>query len=213
MRRIAAVSAGTLLAVLLVHAAAVAQGSRTARGTVVTAAADAVTVKVGDKDMTFKVDAKTQVTARGGATATREARAQGKEGVAYTSIVKPGQGVEVTYTEPGLLATNIRVLPGGPPPPAAAGARAQTANGVVTAVTSSSLSIKGSGGESTYTIDEKTRVVGRGVGTKSDELKKAGEKAQISTFVRTGDSVTVTYTEEGGTRRASEVRVSRAAKE
>jgi hypothetical protein len=70
------------------------------------------------------------------------------------------------------------------------------------------LTIKQKTGESTFTINEKTKVVGTGMGTKSREMKEAGEKAGITSFVSTGDTVGVRYTESGGTKVASEVRVT-----
>jgi uncharacterized protein DUF5666 len=218
MRRIAAISAGVLIAAFVAGGTAGAQGTKTVRGTVSKAAADAVTVKVGDKDMTFKVDSTTQVTARGGSTATRTAKAEGKPGPVLTDIIKMGQGVQVDYHEKDMHAANIRVLPTAPSASAApAPAEAQTAktmsaSGTVTAVTSSSLTVKATAGESTFTIDAKTKVIGTGAGTKGKEIKEAGAKPQITDFVSTGDTVSVRYREEGGAKLASEVRVTKKAK-
>ena len=207
MRR-AAVTFGALFAVLLAAATAAAQDTKTVRGEVTSTTADSVTVKVGDRDMTFKVDAKTKVTARGGSTATREAKAEGKGGAPFTELVKAGQGVELAYHEAGMHAASIRVLPAVPPPPPPAGSQAMNATGVVTAVSGSSLTIKLKTGESTFTIGEKTKVVGTGMGTKARELKQAGEKSVITDYVNSGDTVAVRYTEAGGTKTASEVRVT-----
>jgi hypothetical protein len=212
MRRIAAVAAGVLLAVLVAAATAGAQGTKTVRGTVAKTAPDAVTVTVGDNDMTFKVDSTTKVTARGGSTAAREAEAKGKSGTPYTSLVKTGQGVEVAYHENGMHAASIRVLPSVPPPPPPQSARSMDASGVVTAVSNTSVTIKGSGGESTFSVNEKTTVIGTGVGTKGAAMKKAGEKPHVTDFVHNGDSVSVRYKEEGGTKLASQVRITRKAK-
>lgn len=210
MKRMAAVTVGAFVAVLLAYATAGAQGTKTVRGEVTSTAPDSITVKVGDRDMTFKVDATTKVTARGGSTATREARAEGKSGAAITDIVKAGQGVEVAYHEAGMHAASIRVLPTVPPPPPPAGSsKEMNASGVVTAVSNSSLTIKAKGGESTFTIDDKTKVVGTGMGTKARTLKEAGAKPVLTEFVQTGDTVGVWYTEAAGTKRASEVRVTR----
>ncbi len=207
MRR-AAVTFGALFAVLLASASAGAQDTKTVRGAVTSTSADSVTVKVGDKDMTFKVDAKTRVTARGGSTATREAKEEGKPGAAFSDLIKAGQGIEVEYHEAGMHAANIRVLPGVPPPPPPAGSQAMSATGVVTAVTGTSVTVKLKTGESTFTINEKTKVIGTGMGTKAQEMKQAGEKPSITTFVATGDTVAVRYTEAGGAKTASEVRVT-----
>jgi hypothetical protein len=217
MRRIAAIGAGVLLAAFVAVGTAGAQDTKSVRGTVTKTGPDALTVKVGDKEMTFKVDSTTQLTARGGATATRAAKAEGKPGAVYTDIVKTGQGVQVAYHEKDMHAASIRVLPSAPTAssstaPEAQSAKAASATGAVTAVSSSSLTVKGSSGETTFTIDGKTRIVGTGAGTKGREIKEAGAKAQITDFVHSGDTVTVRYADESGAKRASEVRVTRKAK-
>ena len=215
MRRIAAICAGVLLAAFVGVATAGAQGTKSVRGVVGKTGPDSLTVKVGENEMTFKVDSKTQVTARGGATATRTAKSEGKPGAAYTDIVKTGQGVQVEYHEKDMHAASIRVLPGVPPPPPPAGEQASksaTATGTVASVSGSSLSVKGTSGESTFTINEKTRVVGSGAGTKGKAIKETGAKPQITDFVQTGDTVSVRYREDGGAKVASEVRVTKKAK-
>ena len=214
MRRIAAICAGVLLAAFVGVSTAGAQGTKTVRGVVAKAAADSITVTVGDKEMTFKVDGKTQVTARGGTTASRAAKAEGKPGPVLTEIVKAGQGVQVDYHE-DMHAASVRVLPGVPPPPPPAGeqaAKSGSESGTVASVSASSLAIKGASGESTFTINAKTRIIGTGAGTKGKEIKEAGAKPQITDFVQTGDTVTVRYREEGAAKVASEVRVTRKAK-
>ena len=108
-------------------------------------------------------------------------------------------------------ADSVRLLPGVPPPPAPPGPQATTSSGVVTAVSASSLTIKASSGELTFTIDEKTKVVGTGMGTQSQKMKQAGQTTQITDFVSNGDTVTVRSTEAGGAKRASEVRVTKKA--
>jgi len=214
MRRILSVATVALMALFIANVAA-AQATKTVKGTVVKTAPDSMTVKVGEQDMTFKVDAETKLMARGGATAMRQARAQGKESVPYTNIIKTGQTVEVDYHENQMHAASVRVTgaapaatpaagPPPPPPPAA-----KTATGVVTAVSDSSMTIKGSGGEVMFVIYGKTRVLGTGLGTKSRELQSAGQKTVFTEFVHKGDTVRVSYKEEGGTKTASEVRVIR----
>lgn len=215
MRRIAAIGAGVLLAAFVAVGTAGAQDTKSVRGTVSKTGPDAVTVKVGEREMTFKVDSNTQVTARGGSTATRTAKAEGKPGAPYTDIIKTGQGVQIEYHEKDMHAASIRVLP--VPPSASETAEEQTAkamsaSGAVTAVSASSLTVKGSAGESTFMVDPKTRIIGTGAGTKGREMKEAGGKPQITDFVQTGDTVTVRYREEGGMKHASEVRVTKKAK-
>jgi hypothetical protein len=86
--------------------------------------------------------------------------------------------------------------------------RAQRASGVVTHVSGTSLTVKTPTGEVVYTIDAKTKVIGRGAGTKSRQKKDAGEAAVISDFVGTGGRVEVTY-ETQGIKYAGTVRVTR----
>ena len=87
-----------------------AQETKMARGTVTALAADSVTVKVGDQEMKFGVDSKTNVEATGAGTAARQAQAAGKPGPKLTDVMKVGQPVAVSYTDMGgsLHATRIR---------------------------------------------------------------------------------------------------------
>ena len=83
--------------------------------------------------------------------------------------------------------------------------------GVVSAVTNTSLTVKTSTGEETFTIVEKTKVIGSKMGRQAEAMKKAGEKTVITEFVQTGDTVSVRFTDDGGTKKASEVRVTKKA--
>ena len=70
-----------------------------AKGTVSKVAADSVTVNVADKNMTFSIDAKTEVVAKGGSTADKAAKKDGAKGPKFTDVVKMGDEVEVTYKD------------------------------------------------------------------------------------------------------------------
>src|SRR6185436_7975773 len=168
---------------------AFAQPTKTARGTVTAMAADSIGVKVQGTDMKFGVDSKTTVEARGAGTKLSE-------------VVKVGDNVEVTYHDMNgtLHAAKIRAV-ASPGPATAAEAAPKSSNGTVKSVSGTSLSISGSSGggatfEQTFTIDSKTKVVGRGAGT----------KAQAA-----GDKVSVSFHDMGGTLHASEVRVTAKA--
>lgn len=207
MRRLLA---GALAATLALGggAAFAGQGSKTVRGSVTAVGPDSVTVKVADKDVKFGVDAKTMVTVRGGSTAEKAAKAEGKSGPAITSVVKQGQTVEVHYSEAGMVASSITVLPAGASPDMAPPKPAETTtSGQVTALTGSSLTVKTSAGESTYTISEKTHIVGVGLGTQSREAAAAGKKQVLSDVVGIGDTVSVTWEDVAGAKQASSVRV------
>ena len=197
-------------AVLLAAAppAAMAQGTKTVKGSVAVLGADSITVRVGEKDMTFAVDAKTQIVAPGGSTKTREAKAEGKTGPMLTDVVKVGQAVEVSYHEQGMHAATVRAVV-VPPAPGPAAPKAMTATGVVSAVSGNSLTIKGKAGDTTFAIDSKTTVSGTGIGTADRKLREGGEKPTITVFVKEGDTVTVTYQDVAGTNNASLVRIVR----
>jgi hypothetical protein len=201
------------------------QDTLAARGTVTGISGDALTVSVKDQPMKFIVDGTTDVIAPGGGTMTRAAKADGKKGVPITSVVKVGQTVEVKYHMPAMHAASVRVLsaakPGAataPAPHAAAPAQAaepkpksSSANGQVTAVSGSSLTVKTSTGDKTYTIDGKTRVIGTGLGTKAREDAAVGKKETLTDLVAVGDTVSVTSADATGGH-ATDVRVIKKGK-
>jgi hypothetical protein len=190
---------------------AFAQPTKTARGTVTAMAADSVNVKVQGVDMKFGVDGKTTVEARGAGTKSRAAQRAGAPGPKLSEVVKVGDNVEVTYHDMSgtLHAAKIRAV-ASPGPATAAEAAAKSSNGTVKSVSATSLSISGSSGggatfDQTFTVDSKTKVIGRGAGTKS---AAAGGKVSITDLVGTGDKVTVSFHDMGGTLHAAEVRVT-----
>jgi hypothetical protein len=190
---------------------ALAQATKTARGTLTAMAADSVTVKVGATDMKFTVDDKTEVQAPGAGTKARQAAAAGKAGAKLADVVKVGQAVEVSYHDMGgtMHAAMIkRVSSAG-----SAGVPGTTSTGKVTAVSATSLTIAGSAGggaafTQTFTIDPKTRVTGRGAGTAA---AAKGGKTVATDLVSMGDTVSVSYREEGTTLHASSIRVTAKA--
>jgi hypothetical protein len=196
-----------------------AQETKMARGTVTALAADSVTVKVGDQEMKFGVDAKTNVEAVGAGTKTRQAQAAGQPGPKLSEVVKVGQPIAVSYHEMGgsLHASRIRAIasvPGGAGATATAGAAAaggaKTATGTVKSVTPTSMTITGSSGSGatfsqTFTIDSSTKVIGKGAGTAA---AAAGGKTAITELVGNGDHVSVTYHAAGNALHAAEVRVT-----
>jgi uncharacterized protein DUF5666 len=201
--------------------AAKAEATKTATGTVTSVSGSSVTVKTASGDMTFNIDAKTHVVAPGGGTKSREAQAEGKAGVTAAEVLKTGQAVEVKYHETGMHAASIRTMASAPAAKAAAAAsggegapkpsapKAETASGTVASVTGSSLTVKGASGESTFTVDGKTTVVGTGMGTAGRKVMAEGGKPTLGEFVKEGDSVSVTYKEAGGSKLASVIRVTR----
>jgi hypothetical protein len=193
---------------------AFAQPTKTARGTVTAMAADSINVKVQNVDMKFVVDSKTTVEARGAGTKSKAAQRAGMAGPKLSEVVKVGEAVEVSYHDMSgtLHAAKIRAV-ASPGPATAAEAASKSSNGTVKSVTATSLSISGSSGggatfDQTFTIDSKTKVVGRGAGTAT---AKTGGKAAITDLVGTGDKVSVSFHDMGGTLHAAEVRVTAKA--
>ena len=97
MKHVIAVFAVVAVATLVL--APVPAFAASAKGTVSAVAADTITVKVSGKDMTFSVDAKTNVVAKGAGTATKEAKKEGMKGAKFADIVKVGDEVDVAYKD------------------------------------------------------------------------------------------------------------------
>jgi hypothetical protein len=113
------------------------------------------------------------------------------------------------------LALSLNSAPAGaqtkpdkPATPPAAKAAAGTASGVVSAVTPSSLTVKGKE-EMTFEVDSKTKIQAKGASTKTAENKAAGKPTQITDVVAVGDTVTVKYADMDGKKHASDVRVTK----
>lgn len=191
-----------------------AQNTNMARGTVTAVAADSVSVKVRDAEMKFSVDSKTQVVAVGAGTKARQATAAGKAGPVLSEVVKVGQAVEVSYSETSgaLHASRIRAIltvgSGGGSVTEAKQA-AEVSSGAVTSVSATSLTISGSAGSGasftqTFTIDAQTKVIGKGAGTAA---AAKGGKPTITDLVASGDQVSVSFRDVGGSLHATDVRV------
>ena len=196
------------LAVVIAFPRPSAAQNKTARGTISSIAGDTVSVNVGGTEMKFTVDSKTMVTAAGAGTKARAAAAAGQPGPKLNELLKAGEAVLVTYMEMGSMnhATSVQVVTsagagGGSvsgDKPAAAASRNTT--GVVKSVSATSLTITADGKDMTFSLDQSTRVVGSGAGTKT---AAAGGRIAITDLVATGNRVNVAHTDN----KATEVRV------
>jgi hypothetical protein len=194
-RTVLALPLATLSLVAWLTPGVVAQETKSARGTVTAMAADTLTVKAGDRELKFSIDAKTNVIATGGGTATRKAEAAGTAGPKLGDLVKVGDAVEVSYHEMGgtLHAASVRKVSspgagGGSTSDERAAAKAESATG---------------------TVDSETKVIGQGAGTAA---AAKGGRIAITDYVKTGDRVTVSYHKMGSSLHAAEVRVMQRAK-
>ena len=195
----------------VVASSASAQGTKKATGTISAVAGNSITVKTqSGQDMTFSVDKDTVITTPGGGTKSRAAKAEGKGGVASTDLLKEGQAVEVSYHDMGgtMHAASIRTM-AKVPTEKPASAATKTAHGTVKDISASSLTISSQGKDMTFTVDATTHAVGKGLGTAT---KDTGGKAPITDLIKTGDNVTVTYHDMGGTLHAATVHVVAAVK-
>ncbi len=193
-----------LLAVLVlglsIGASPAAAQTKTARGTATAVSDSSLTVKVGAKDMTFAIDAKTVVQAKGAGTKTR---ATG--GVKLTDYVKTGGAVLVTYREVNGANQAVTVTPVASAGSGVSAPESKVAAGGVKSVSAGSLSVTSGGKDMTFAITARTKVLGKGAGTAARE---AGGKIAITSLVSSGDTVSVSYTEAGGKMTATEVRVT-----
>lgn len=211
MRR-ALVSLATALATVALFAAPAAAQEKTAKGKITALDGASITVDAKGQSMTFSVDATTNVIASGGTTKTREAQKMGEK-PKLADIVKVGDNVEVDYTEAGgkMAAKTVRKI-AAVPDPAAAAAAPKRAEGVVSEVSGSSITMKPATGDAmTFMVDAKTRVTGTGLGTMSKEKQEAGAAVTLTDAVAAGDTVEVTYAASGDMKHASAVRVIKKA--
>ena len=79
------------------------------------------------------------------------------------------------------------------------------ANAVVKEVSGSSVIVTADAKDTTFAVDAKTKVVGKGIGTKS---KAKGGKATISDLLVAGDRVTVKYQTMGTMMHAMGIEVT-----
>lgn len=81
------------------------------------------------------------------------------------------------------------------------------ASGRVTAVAVDSLTIQAKTEAITIAVDDNTRVTGKGVGTITRSLKAEGRPPRVGDLVQQYDSVRVKFSETGGRRLATEIRI------
>jgi hypothetical protein len=101
-----------------------------------------------------------------------------------------------------LLAATVTPAAG-----AGAKAKASTVQGKVTAATGDSLTIAKGSESMTFVVDNTTRIVSKGLTTKTNEKAAAGQKLTLSDAVANGDMVRVTYHDTNGKMHAGTIRV------
>jgi uncharacterized protein DUF5666 len=182
--------------------------TREARGTVTAVTDSSLTMKAGAQELTVFVDSDTHLSVR---RTERDIQKEqpGRPSPRVNSFFEPGQAVLVRYrVENGRnMATDISRV--GSAGEGSISNPAKISAGKVKTVTASQLVIDDGGRELSFGINADTNVLAKGA-TKA--TKAAGGSTPITTFVHTGDSVSVSYHEAGAKMMASEVRVTVAAR-
>ena len=80
-------------------------------------------------------------------------------------------------------------------------------NGTVKSLSATSLTVSAGGKDTTLSVDAKTKVFGKGVGTKAAAKGKKG-RASITDLLDEGDRVNVTYQDTGGNLRAATIELT-----
>jgi hypothetical protein len=90
------------------------------------------------------------------------------------------------------------MTPAGQAAPAAKAEATKTANGTITAISGSSVTVKTPTGDMTFNIDQKTRVIEPGAGTKNRAAQAEGKAGAVVTdLLKAGENVEVKYHETG----------------
>ena len=214
MRRVCMLTVVVLAAALL-SVPALAQ-NKWVRGPVKAMGHDTITVTVKGVESTFKIEPTTMVTAKGGSTAMKEAE-KGKPAPKLGDFIKVGQHVEVHYkdvagekvaTEVRPIVTATEAASEEPEPSATSGS---SASGAVVSVAPESIVVKVDGKDMQFAVTPKTQVRGKGLSTKSTELKAEKKPSVITEFVKPNDWVTIYYTGDAVNATATGVRVIQTA--
>jgi hypothetical protein len=180
--------------------------TREARGTVTGVSDATLSIRAGAQEMTFIVDSGTHLEVRSAAKRVQQSQ-PGAPSPRVNDFFEIGQAVLVRYRESSgrYHALDIsRVGSAGSDGGSVSEPKAKIADGTVKLVTPSQLTIASDDRELTFGITKDTGVLARGA-TKA--TKAAGGSTAITTFVHTGDTVSVSYNDGAGKMTASEVRV------
>jgi hypothetical protein len=182
--------------------------TKEARGTVTAVTTTTMTVKVGTQDMTFLVNSDTHLEVR---RAAKEVQSQqpGNPKPRVNDFFEVGNPVLVRFKSDnaGILCVDIERV--GSPGSAEPSNPTKIAEGKVTSVTATHVTVAAGGHDMSFAITADTDVLVKGA-TKA--TKAAGGTTSLTTFVHSGDMVSVSYKEAAGAMTASEIRVRVSSK-
>ena len=205
LKRAGVLVVGTVLAVLVGHAAAEAQ-SKEIRGSAVAVSDSFLSVKAGEQTLSFVINRDTLVEAKGASTRTRRAESAGNSpAIKVTDYVKPGDPVLVSYraADGKNLALAVRPISAVGTTGAAAGST-KNIQAKVKSISGNALILDQNGRDVRFTLDRETDVLAIGA---TRATRKAGGSVPITDLVHAGDIVWVEYLEAAGSMKAVEVQV------
>jgi len=185
---------------LVASAGPVSAQSKEVRGDISAMTDTTLTLKTAGQDMTFFVDGDTRLEVRRSARDLQKAQ-PGNPKPRVNDFFEVGQTVRVRYEEAAGRHHALDIERVGS---AGSDKKSSIAEGKVTAVSASQMSIAGDKGTFTFAITGETDVVARGATTAT---KAAGKGTPLTAFVHSGDVVSVTYDEANGKMTASQIRV------
>jgi hypothetical protein len=209
IKRVLILSAAIVLVGVIASAQAPPQ-TKEARGTVSALTETTMTVKVGAQDMTFYIDSQTRLEVRRAARDVQKAQPNDKPRV--NDFFEVGQPVLVRYQEEKGRnhALDIERVGSAGSGGGSVKEPARIAEGKVTAVSGTQLTINSGGRDMTFAVTGATDVLAKGASTATKAA--GGSGTPLTTFVHSGDMVSVSYQEAGGKMTASEIRVRVAGK-
>jgi hypothetical protein len=196
---------GAAVVGMVVSAAPAGAQTKEARGAVAAVTDKTMTVKTGAGEMTFYIDGETHLEVRSSARDVQAAQ-PGRPSARVNDFFEVGNPVMVRYREQNGRNHALIIERVGSP----GGAKESSlAAGKVTAVSASHMTISSDGRNLTFAITGDTDVLARGA---SKATKAAGKGTPLTTFVHSGDEVSVTYQTTAGEMTASEIRVRVASR-
>jgi len=190
---------------LVASARPVSAQTKEARGNVASVTETTLTVKAGAQELTFYIDGETHLEVRRSAKDVQAAQ-PGNPKPRVNSFFEAGNPVLVRYREENGKNHALNIERVGSPGSGGGSVKDPTriADGKVTSVSASHVTIASGGKDLTFAITGDTDVLARGA---SKATKAAGGSTPLTTFVHLGDEVSVSYTDAAGAVTASEIRV------
>ncbi len=203
--RLVILSATVAVTGLLVSAGAAGAQTKEARGTVTAVTDKTMTVKAGAQELTFYIDGDTHLEVRRSARDVQAAQPNSPS-PRVNNFFEAGNSVLVRYREESGRnhALDISRVGSTGSGGGSVSDPSKIADGKVTAVSASQMTIASGGKDLTFAITGDTDVLARGA---SKATKAAGGNTSLTTFVHLGDDVSVSYKALAGALTASEIRV------